>query len=314
MQLIKLMVMLWVLPWLTACQSDEPAFKVGINRWLGYEPLYLAKHLEFYPDVDIVRLSSTLDVMRALRNGNLQAAGLTLDEALLLINEGIDLDIVLVLDYSNGADMITAAPGIQSLLDIKGKRIGVEMNAAGALLLHGMLGKAGVTIDQVKIESMPVSHLGEAYAAGRIDMAVSYQPYAGQLVAQGMQPIFSSADMPGQIVDVLVVRHDSIHRDTPIRQMIDGFFRTQQFLVEHPDAALQRMSHDLGREVSSLQRDLDGIHWLSPAECRQILIDSDEFLEATRRMTKLMRELGMLHHDIRPQDVITSHWLDGYRP
>lgn len=314
MRLIRVLLLLWGLPWLVACQSDEPAFKVGINRWLGYEPLLLAKHLDYYHGIDIVRLSSTLDVMRALRNGNLQAAGLTLDEALTLIDEGIDLDIVLVLDYSNGADMVTAAPAVKTLQDIKGKRIGVEMSAAGAFMVHAMLRQAGLSITDVKVESMPVSHLSQAFAARRIDVAVSYQPHSSQLIGQGMHPVFSSADIPGQIVDVLVVRSDSAFRDEQIQQLIDGYFRTQRFMLEHPEAAMERMSNDLGSTTADLQRDLQGIHWLSHEESLDILVKSKRFEETAWQMMGLMHDLGMLKREHSPQDYIDPHWLEQYTP
>lgn len=314
MRLIRVLLLMWGVSWLIACQSDEPAFKLGINRWLGYEPLLLAKHLEFYQGIDVVRLSSTLDVMRALRNGNLQAAGLTLDEALTLIDEGIALDIILVLDYSNGADMVTAAPDMTRLQDLKGKRIGVEMNASGAFLLHAMLRQAGLSITDVEVESMPVSHLSEAFATKRIDAAVSYQPHSSQLIGQGMQPVFSSADIPGQIVDVLVVRRDSAYRGKQIQQLIDGYFRTQRFMQEHPDAALQRMSSDLGSTTADLQRDLQGIRWLSHEEAMNILVKGKDFEETTRQMMGLMRELDMLEREHSPQDFIDPHWLEHYTP
>lgn len=314
MQFLKVLFILWVLPWLSACQGDEPAFKVGINRWLGYEPLYLAKQLEFYPDIDIVRLSSSLDVLRALRNGNLQGAGLTLDETLTLLDEGIDLDIILVLDYSSGADVVTAAPGMQSLQDLKGKRIAVEMNAAGAFMLHSMLRKAQLGIEQVSIESMPISHMAEAYANGRIDAAVSYSPHASALILQGMHTLFSSADIPGQIVDVLVVRKDSLYREKHIKQLVAGYFRTQAFLAGQPEAALLRMSADLGTPVEDLRLSLKGIHWPSHAETRAIMIDTDEFTTTARQMVTLMRELKMIDQDLQVQAFIDSRWLHGYTP
>lgn len=313
-RLIRVLLLLWGLPWLVGCQGDEPAFKVGINRWLGYEPFLLAKHLDFYPDIDIVRLSSTLDVMRALRNGNLQAAGLTLDETLTLIDEGIELDIILVLDYSNGADLVTAHPDITNLQALEGKRIGVEMSAAGAFMLHAMLRQAGLSLQQVKIESMPISHLSEAYAAKRIDAAVSYQPHSRLLIEQGMRPLFSSADIPGQIVDVLAIRSDSAYRAKQIQQLIDGYFRTQRFIREHPDAALQRMSTDLGSTTVDLERDLQGIHWLSHDEAADVLFKNKDFEKTARRMMEVMRELGMLHRSHSPTDFIDSHWLEQYQP
>ncbi len=41
----------------------------------------------------------------------------------------------LINDYSNGNDMVIAAPGIGSVKDLKGKKIGVEIGFVSHLLL-----------------------------------------------------------------------------------------------------------------------------------------------------------------------------------
>jgi NitT/TauT family transport system substrate-binding protein len=203
----------------------------------------------------VVRLSSTLDVLRALRNGNLQGAGLTLDETLTLIDEGIDLQIVLVVDYSNGADVVMATPAVDSLQALKGKRIGVEMNAVGATLLRSMLNKAGLSLNDVLVESMPISHLAHACTAQRIEVAVAYQPYAGELTKCGMKPLFTSAEIPGKIVDLLVVRRDALHQQDQMHQLLEGYFKALQHIADQPTSSQQQMAENLGISVADVQRD-----------------------------------------------------------
>ena len=51
--------------------------------------------------------------------------------------------IILITDYSNGNDMIVARPGIRSVADLKGKKIGVEIGLVDHLLLLDGLKKTG---------------------------------------------------------------------------------------------------------------------------------------------------------------------------
>ncbi len=69
--------------------------------------------------------------MDALRVGSLDLAGLTLDEALLLAQEGVPIAVIWVLNTSAGADALLAKPGITTLDALRGKRIGVEQTAVG---------------------------------------------------------------------------------------------------------------------------------------------------------------------------------------
>ncbi len=304
------MLLCWMLlPWLVSCHQQEPIFKIGITRWLGYEPLYLAEQLSYYPHIDVVRLSSTLDVLRALRNGNLQGAGLTLDETLTLIDEGIDLQIVLVVDYSNGADVVMGTPAVASLQALKGKRIGVEMNAVGATLLRSMLDKAGLTLSDVVVESMPISHLARACAAQRIDVAVAYQPYAGELEKCGMKPLFSSAEIPGKIVDLLVVRRDALHLQDQMHQLLDGYFKTLRHIADQPASSQQQMADNLGISVTEVQRDLAGIHVLSLTEVRHQLSLQGSLPAVAEEYIHTLREEGVIRKTIDVRQYLDDRWL-----
>ena len=53
--------------------------------------------------------------------------------------------MILINDYSNGNDMVVAAPGVDSVADLKGKKIGVEIGFVGHLLLLDALKQQGMT-------------------------------------------------------------------------------------------------------------------------------------------------------------------------
>ncbi|MFN7136324.1 MAG: ABC transporter substrate-binding protein, partial [Thermomonas sp.] len=84
-----------------ACSSTyQKPLTIGTNVWTGNEPLYLARSLGYYDErrLRLVELSSSAQSMDALRAGRLDAASLTLDEALTLAAEGVPLRVVWVLD------------------------------------------------------------------------------------------------------------------------------------------------------------------------------------------------------------------------
>lgn len=105
---------LLLIPFLvTACLSPPPSpVKLGTNLWPGYEPLYLAREQGYLSgdSVALVELLSASEVMRAYRNGAIDAAALTLDEVISLREAGLRPVIVQVADISNGADVILARP------------------------------------------------------------------------------------------------------------------------------------------------------------------------------------------------------------
>lgn len=226
---------------LSACsEPPQPALTVGMNTWIGYDPLVLARDQQLIDtqQVKVVELSSSSETLRHLRNGLLDAAALTLDESLRLADEGFDLRVVAVLDASTGADVVMADPAIGSLSQLKGARIAVEGTTVGALMLERLLQSAGLQRSDVDVLNMesPV-HL-TALRSGRVNVAVSYEPVAGLLRAEGYQAIFDSRQMPGDILDVLVVRARALQeRPAQVDALLAGWERGRQALQGNPEAA-----------------------------------------------------------------------------
>lgn len=110
---------------------------MGTNVWPGYEGFHYAEHLGYYDrrQIEVLTFPSSVEAMRAFRNGDLDLVAVTADESFQLIQDEQDPRIILVIDVSHGADAILARPGISHPGDLRGKRVGVEMNAVGVYML-----------------------------------------------------------------------------------------------------------------------------------------------------------------------------------
>lgn len=238
---------LFLLTTLAAChdRSAEPLIRVGTNVWPGYETLYLARGLGYLDAnrVRMVELVSASDVMDAFRDNNLEAAALTLDEALTLAAEGVDLRVILIMDISNGADALVARAGIDELADLKGKRVGYEQTAVGAVMLNGALQKANLEFSDIEPRHLTVDRHLRAFARNEIDALITFEPVTTELVKQHARVLFSSADIPGQIVDVLVVRPELLNiARSRVEHLIDAQFKALRFLRRNPEDAARIMA------------------------------------------------------------------------
>ena len=162
---------------LAGCDKPAPPLRVGANRWLGYEPLFLARDRGYYggQPVQLLSFLSTTEVIRAYRNGALDVAAVTADEALLLAETLPDQRILLVCDFSLGADVILAKPQFPSLPDLKGRRIGVETTALGAYMLARALARAGMTAHDVTVVPMPLDEHEAAFRQDLVDAVVTHE-------------------------------------------------------------------------------------------------------------------------------------------
>ncbi|NMG01491.1 hypothetical protein GPA21_00695 [Azoarcus taiwanensis] len=163
---------------LAACSKRRQPMLVASHVWPGYELMFLAQR-EGWLDTQLVGLVDTQSAtqsMQALEARQVDAAALTLDETLILVDRGVDLRVVLVFNRSSGADAVLGKPGVGSLAEIAGKRVGVEDTAAGALMLHKMLDAAGLSANAIEVVPLTIDQHLDAWQAGMIDVLVSYEP------------------------------------------------------------------------------------------------------------------------------------------
>lgn len=279
-------------------ESPEPPMRIGTNLWVGYEPLYLARALDRFPEeeVRLVELPATTDVIHALRAGTLEGAALTLDEVLMLLEEGMDLQIVLVLDFSHGGDAVVARPGLRRLEQLAGHRVGFEQTAVGAVMLNAALEAGGLEADQLELAPLTPDEHVKALSEGRVDAVVTYEPALSRLVDRGAQVLFDSRSLDGLIVDVLAVRPEVIERrPAQIRRLADGWFAALAHLESAREASLRIMARRQHIEPSQLARALAGIRLAGRDDnLRQLLGAQPALAVSARRLARAMARSQLL--------------------
>lgn len=289
---------------LCACGGDGPGagtLRIGTNVWPGYEPLYLARDLAFYDatPVRLVEYSSASQVSRAFRNGAIDAAALTLDEVLRLAQHDFEPCVVLVLDVSMGGDAILAKPAYTDLASLRGRRIGVESTALGAYVLSRALQQAGMDEADVHIVPLEVDEHERAFLDGRLDAVVTFEPVRSRLLAAGAVQVFDSRAIPGEVVDVLVVRRDALAaQPRAAASVVDGWYRALDFMQAQRGEAMRRFSARMRLGPEQTARAFEGLDMPTRSENRRLLGDAAAVPATAARLMRLMRERGLLHHHV----------------
>jgi len=237
---------------LPKCQNQKTLFRVALNIWPGYEILYLAKSLGYYENLPIrfVEVPSTSMVLRGLRNGTLEAGCVTLDEAISLLQDSIDIRVILVFDESRGGDVIMARPEIKSLNELRGKRIGLENSTVSAVLLDAALVEANLKVEDVTLVPMSISEHLQGYLNGKVDAVATFEPVRSQLIDQNAKILFSSEKIPGRILDILVVRTEIIDNySNELTALLNGYFKALSYFKRYPTKASKMLEKRLGKNV-----------------------------------------------------------------
>jgi NitT/TauT family transport system substrate-binding protein len=302
---------IWAGPGCT--QPSASPLRIGTNPWLGYELMHLARHRQYFHGdaVRLVEMPNASASLRALAAGTLEGAGLTLDEVLSARARGLPLRVVAVVDVSHGADMLIAAPGTASLAALSGRRIGVEQSATGALMLDAALTRAGLAAADVRLVPLAVSEHLKAMADSRVDAVVSFEPVCSALLAQGAHRLFTSAEAPGLIVDVLAVRAEVPDTHGPaLRALVAGLFRARADWLAAPAAMAPMLAPRLHLPPAEVVRAFGGVQLPDLAANRDWLGGPAPALMATaRRVAAVMQRAGLLPTDADPLATVAGHAL-----
>lgn len=307
----------WVLlaTFLVACgPAPVGPLKVGLNPWVGYDPLVLArdKGLVDARKVKVVELSSSSDSLRQFRNGQLDAAALTLDEALRLADAGEDIRIIAVLSMSAGADVVMARQDIRSPADLRGRHIAVERTTVGALMLQRLLQAGGLAMGDVFVHNMEASQHLSALRSGLVEAAVTFEPLAGTMRAEGFRSVFDSRQMPGEIADVIVVHARTLaSRPDQVLELARGWRRGLEVFQKEPQLSAELLSAGVDLSPADYLSTLKGLQFVDGRENRALLGGQPrllgqrvEGLALTLQMMGLLRDRpdwGLLLEEDWPQ-------------
>lgn len=189
--------------------------RIGYSDWPGWVAWQVAIEKGWFKEAGVEVKFDWFDYsasMDAFAAGKIDAVTVTNGDALVTAAGGAKNVMILLTDYSNGNDMIVAKPGIKSLKDLKGKKIGLETGFVEHLLLLNGLEKVGMKESDVTIVSTKTNETPQALASGDLAAIGAWQPNSGEAMKRvpGAKPIYSSADEPGLIFDVLTVNPASL--------------------------------------------------------------------------------------------------------
>ncbi len=301
------------------CTQPEPApLRIGSVVWPGFEPLFVARNLGYLDsnEVRLVEYTSATQILSAYSNGTIDAGCLTLDEAILLAQEVPDVRVVLVFDISNGADVIMAKPEITSLKELKFHRVGAETTALGAYVLARALQIAGLTRQQVMIVPMDASEHESGFKQGRVDAVVTYEPTRTKLRNYGARQIFDSTQIPGEIVDVLVVRKSYLDANPEVvKRLLRDWYRALEYFKDKPQDAARIAARRVGSTPEEFLASLDGLKLPDARQARHLLVGQPPaLLKTAQALSAVMREQSLLQKKVNPELLFDQNELTRVLP
>jgi NitT/TauT family transport system substrate-binding protein len=255
--------------------AAEP-LKIAYSDWPGFTILEVAKQKGWFKeagvDVELVWFdyAPSIDAFAAGKVDAVTAVG---TDMLVTGASSSKSKFIALLDYSEGSDMIIGAPGITSIKDLKGKKVGIELTLVEHLLLLKALEANGMKQSDVELVKMATNDAPQTLASGKVSAVGAWYPVSGQALKQvaGSKALFTSADAKGLIYDVLAVNPVSLgKRKDDWAKVVTVFYKCVDYLKDPAtkDDAVKIMAAKVGADAADYAKNVPGTHLLTLAEAK----------------------------------------------
>lgn len=299
---------------LGGCNEKERAeeIRIGMNTWPGYEPFVLAKDLNYLDErVYVSRLDSATDVIKSFKSDLVDVACITLDEAIIMQNSSEDeIKVIAVMDFSTGGDVIIAKKNIKSLKELRGKRIGVESTALGAFMLSRALDfTPELTINDLKILNIGYERHQNEFETNEIDAVITFEPVKTKLLQNtDAHVIFSSKQIPGEILDVIVVKTKTIkNKNSELKKVINAWYKTVEYIKYNRNKSLKMMAEYENVSLAEFIVAYDGL--TVPSFSDNKLFFNSTLEETIGKINNTLFKKQLIEEDLNTKALYTDEFL-----
>lgn len=234
-----------------ACSgSEEPAeprtsFNIGWSIYAGWMPWPYAEQAgivkkwadKYGIEIRFVQVNDYVESVNQYTAGKLDGVTVANMDALTIpAAGGKDTSAIILGDYSNGNDAVLLK-GASDIGAIKGREVYLVELSVSHYLLARALEENGMAMTDVKTMNTSDADIASAFTSPQITAAVAWNPQVTTMKGvPGTAAVFTSADIPGEILDLLVVDTATLKANPNLGKALAGIWYETMALMARQDA------------------------------------------------------------------------------
>jgi NitT/TauT family transport system substrate-binding protein len=282
--------------------NSQARLSVAITSWPGFEYLYLAEQRRlghrYGLDLRVQQYTSIEDQRHAYGRGDVEVIATNLPDAITICQEVPKRcpELFLVIDQSEGADVIISKSDIEDVRGLVGQKVGLERTVLSEYLLLRAFETKQVPFDQVRLMHEGPSALVSALSKGKVAAIVTYPPHSNLLREDSRyRVLFSSAQIPGEIVDILAVNPAFAKRHPGmIRALVRTWWAAQALARAEPISSQALMAKREQVSPAEFVASERGIRYPISADQAEMLAPTGSVARVLARMAGQMISAGRL--------------------
>ena len=291
---------------------------IASSTWTGYAVIYVANSRGTWKahnlDVNFTDVEDPVQRLQALNAGQLQGMASTVDAFARAQAQGVPAVDVFPIDASVGGDGILAKNSIQSIKDVRGKTVAVNQGSVSEWFLAQVLLRNGMSLKDVTEQNMTSGQAGAAFVAGRVDVAVTWEPWLTRASKTAFgRVLVSSKQYPDLIMDAFAFRRDFVQKyPGTVKDFIKAYYDAYTWMTQNQDQANQLIGAAVKEPASDVQSDLGTMTIFSLAQSKVIMGTNDhpgKIFSNAKAAGDFWKQQGQVSSTVDPKQAVDASFL-----
>ena len=268
-------------------------------------------------DVEIVQINDYIESINLYTAGEFDGVSATnMDTLSIPSGGGVDTTALIVGDFSNGNDAVILK-GDGDLTSLKGKPVNlVELSVSHYLLARGLDSVGLKESDLGGVINTSDADMIAAYATDDVRAVVTWNPLVSEIMGQpGANKLFDSSDIPGEIIDLMVVNTETLAANPSFGKALAGAWYELMGLMsaDTPEAKAARTAMGVasGTDLAGYDAQLASTQMFYNAADAVAFTKSAELPKTMVNVAGFLFEKGILGEGAPSADFVGVAYPDG---
>ena len=267
--------------------------------------------------IDVTQINDYVESINQYTAGQFDGCSMTNMDALTIpAAGGVDSTALIIGDFSNGNDGVVVKGESKTLKDLKGMDVNlVELSVSHYLLARG-LETVGLSEKDLKVVNTSDADLVAAFATPDVKAVTTWNPLLAEVLATPkVTKVFDSSQIPGEIIDLMVVNSATLNDNPALGTALTGawyeIMATMSANTPAGKAAREHMAKASGTDLAGYESQLAATKMFYSAKDAVAFATSPQLPATMAKVAAFSFAHGLLGEGAKSADAVGMSFANG---
>ncbi|MEM9350468.1 MAG: putative urea ABC transporter substrate-binding protein, partial [Pseudomonadota bacterium] len=265
-------------------------------------------------DVEIVQINDYVESIIQYTEGEFDGVSATnMDTLSIPAGGGVDTTALFVGDFSNGNDAVIVK-GDGELADLEGKPVNLVELSVSHYLLARALDSVGLRESQLEaVINTSDADMIAAFATPDVEAVVTWNPLVSTILEDpNAKKLFDSSDIPGEIIDLMVVNTETLAANPDFgKALVGAWYEVMGLMAAGDEGVLTALAEASGTDLAGYNAQLASTEMFYDPADAVTFTESPALPETMVSVAEFLFDKGILGEGAPSADFVGVEYPDG---